>query len=281
MSGGTLDTALADVRRTLRVLRQYVRIGWIRKSQFRLEFVNQVLMDVVFYVSFVLTFEFLFSMEGGGDGVLTLAGWTHAETRLYLGFAFITDAVMMTFLGQMWHFGADLKDGKLDPFRTKPGSTAFLYLFQRFSPEGLTNLVIACGWLAFAFAGLEPGAIDPLRLLWALPLGLLSLAWVRVFLSIVSATFELYILNSDLGHLVSHITSHLSERPLDVYPGPLQRFLQFVFPVAATAWYPASLVLGKLDPLFAALYPLVLLAFGWAVLALFRRGLGRYESAMG
>ncbi|MEC8493975.1 MAG: hypothetical protein VXZ39_03580, partial [Planctomycetota bacterium] len=86
----------------------------MRKSQFRWEFLNQVLMDVCFYVSFVLTFDILYGL--GADGArLTLAGWDHASMRVYLGFAFVADALAMTFLGQQWHFGADLKNGHLDP----------------------------------------------------------------------------------------------------------------------------------------------------------------------
>ena len=92
------------------MLRGYVRIGFVRKSQFRWEFVNQVLMDVCFYVSFVLTFDILYGL--GSDGArLSLAGWDHASMRVYLGFGFVADALAMTFLGQQWHFGADLKNG--------------------------------------------------------------------------------------------------------------------------------------------------------------------------
>jgi len=263
------------IPRGARVLAQYVRIGWIRKSQFRWEFFNQVLMDVVFYASFILTFEFIYGLDEG----LTLAGWTRPEVRVYLGMAFIADAIWMTFLGQQWHFGADLKDGKLDPFRVKPGSTAFLYFFQRFSPEGLTNLAIAGGWLVFALGGMasEPGAVQ----WWLLPAAVASIAWTQVVLAVAYSTTELYVLNSGVGHLFAHMLSSMAERPIDVYPPGIRRVLMFVVPLAGTCWYPASLVLGRLDLAFAAGYPAVLLAFGWVTSAVFRRGLRRYESAMG
>ncbi|MEL6907384.1 MAG: ABC-2 family transporter protein [Planctomycetota bacterium] len=275
---GALSRTLGTARRMLAIQRQYVRIGWIRKSQFRVEFINQVLMDCVFYVSFILTFEFLFELGGSGDAALDLGGWTRPEMRLYLGFAFVSDAVLMTLLGQQWHFGADLKDGKLDAFRTKPGPTAYLYFFQRFSPEGLTNLIIASGWLTYALVGLEPGSVAHG---WLLPLALLHTAFVQIFLVIGLACFELFVLHSGIGHLVSHIAGSLGERPLEVYPSALSRFLLFVLPVGATAWYPSSLLLGKLDLPFAAVYPLATVTFAWVAATVFRRGLRRYDSAMG
>ena len=153
------------VRWGLRVQLLYARLGFIRKSQFRWEFLNQVVMDLCFYVSFVLTFDILYGL--GADGALTLGGWTHAEMRVYLGMAFIADALMMTFLGQHWHFGQDLKNGSLDSFRVRPGPTAFLYFFQRFSPEGLTNLAMATGWLIYALVGIAPEQMSLLHLAWA------------------------------------------------------------------------------------------------------------------
>lgn len=269
----------------LRVMRGYVRIGMVRKSQFRWEFINQVVMDLLFYVSFVLTFQILYGLEGAdaGDGAsgLMLGGWNYAEMKVFLGMAFVADALMMTFIGQTWHFGTDLKNGSLDPFKVRPGPTAFLYMFQRFSPEGLMNLVIATGWLIYALVPLVPERIGALHLAWSLPLAIASIAWVRPFLSIAYNTIELWILDSGLGHVLSMIFTQIGERPLDVYPSLLRRAALFVIPVAGIAWYPASLVLGRLGPLAAFGYPLVLVAFGYGSAWLFKRGLRNYDSAMG
>ncbi|MDG1050233.1 MAG: ABC-2 family transporter protein [Planctomycetota bacterium] len=271
--------AASALRWGLAVERQYIRIGFVRKSQFRVEFVNQVLMDLCFYAAFILTFEILYGL--GGEGTLTLGGWSHEEMRVYMGMVFVADGLFMTFLGQQWHFGQDLKDGNLDAFRVRPGSPAFLYFFQRFSPEGMTNLAFGLGWLIFALAGVMPELVDPADLAWALPAAVAVIAWSQVFLMLAYNVTEFWLLNSDVGHLVSMLVSNFGERPLEVYPGALARVLKFVVPVAGMAWYPASLVLGRLELGFALGYPLVLAAFALVVLGLFRRGMRRYESAMG
>lgn len=272
--------ALAGVRWGLRVLGRYVRIGFIRKSQFRWEFINQVVMDLCFYVSFVLTFRILYGL--GPEGGLSLAGWSYPEMKVYLGMVFFADALMMTFLGQQWHFGADLKDGGLDMYRVRPGSTAFLYFFQRFSPEGLTNLLIAVGWLAYSLASAaREGLIDPTSLLWTLPLAVVVIAWSQVFLTMAYNILEFWVLHSGVGHMAEVVVSNAGERPLEIYPSAVTRVLQFVLPVAGLTWFPASLVLGRLEVAFVLGYPVLLLAFGGAMGWLFRRGMRRYESAMG
>ena len=270
----------------LRVLRGYGRIGWVRKSQFRWEFVNQVVMDVLFYISFVLTFKMLYGLgEGTETGTLNLAGWSYAEMKIYLGMAFVGDALMMTFLGQQWHFGSDLKNGALDSFRVRPGPTAFLYFFQRFSPEGLTNLLIASGWLIYAISGVvgfgPEAQVSWLHLAWTLPCAMIVIAWSQVFMMLAFNMVELWLMHSDLGHLSSMLFNSLSERPLDVYPSGMQRFLTFVMPVAGLTWYPASLILGKLGPAMIVGFPLIMLVFAWLVARVFRSGLRRYDSAMG
>lgn len=286
MIGASAFESLRErVRWGFRVQGRLIQIGFVRKSQFRWEFLNQVVMDLLFYISFILTFDILYGLGGSGEegavGALTLGGWTHTEMRIYLGMVFLADSVTMTFLGQHWHFGEDLKNGKLDSFRVRPGGVAYLYFFQRFSPEGLTNMALGAGWLVYALSAVVPGEVGLGQLAWALPCALVVIAWSQVFLMLSYNLCELWLLNSDLGHLMSMFMSNFGERPLDVYPKGIARFLMFVVPVAGIAWYPASLLLGRLDLAFALLYPLVLIAFAFVVMRLFRRGMRRYESALG
>ena len=118
-------------------------------------------------------------------------------------------------------------------------------------------------------------------MLWSLPCAVAVIAWSQVFLMLSYNVVEFWLLNSDVGHLVSMLLSNFGERPLEVYPSAIGRLLKFVLPVAGMAWFPASLVLGRLDAGFALAYPFLLLGFAVVVLRIFRRGLRRYESAMG
>lgn len=247
----------------------------VRKSQFRVEFLNQVLMDVLFYASHLLVFEILFDFEQG----LSIAGWSHAEMRVFLGMVFVHDAFMMTWLGQGWHFGEDLKNGKLDPFRIRPAPTVFLYFFQRFSPEGIMNFAIACAILAWGLSAPEL-SISP----WILPLALWGFAiafFAQTVLTVLYATAEFWFLNSDLARTFSEVFGSLGSRPIDIYNRRVRTFFLLLVPIGFLAWLPASLMLGRIGLLAGLLHTAWIAAVGLGVFRLWNRGFRRYESALG
>jgi len=260
------------VRHYLGVGRQFVRIGVIRKSQFRLEFFTQVLMDCFWYLSHVLTFEILFLHTE------EIAGWSVAEVRVFLGFVFAADSFLMVWLGQAWHFGRELKDGKLDSVRVRPIAPVFLYFFQRFSLEGAVNMAIALAYLLFAVGRSPVGftGTSAVMLAWGLALAW----WGRVVLTVLLACTEFRALNSGLSNLGHEVLSAGSDRPLDIYGRRLRGFLLLALPLGALAHLPASMVLGRCGWLAAAAYSAWLLLLGTGVLKLWERGFRRYESAM-
>jgi ABC-2 type transport system permease protein len=263
------------VRKVLRIAWQLVRIGVVRKSQFRFEFLNQVLMDVMFYASHLLVFEILFGFEEG----LSIAGWSHAETRVFLGMVFVHDAFMMTCLGQSWHFGEDLKDGKLDTFRVRPAPTVFLYFFQRFSPEGLMNMAIASTILLWGLSSPELSVSPwlPLLALWAIAIAFFA----QTVVAVLYACAEFWFLNSDLGRTFSEVFGSIGSRPLDIYNRRVRMFFVLLVPIGFLAWLPASLMLGRIGPGAGLLHTAWIVAVGLLVFRLWNRGFRRYESAMG
>jgi ABC-2 type transport system permease protein len=258
----------------LRVQRQYTRIGFVRKSQFRWEFVNQVVMDCLYYASFLLTFQILYGLQDG----LSLAGWSRDDIRVFLGMAFVTDAFMMAFMGQVWHFGEDLKAGNLDAFRLRPGPVWYTYSFQRFSPEGLTNALVAGSILAWGLW--RHPAVGVLEL--ALVPFVLGVAFVaQAALLIFFQALEYWVVNADLARFFSNVFSQIGDRPLDVYPRGMKRFLVWCLPLGAIAWFPAGVVVGRHGWGFTLVYTAVVLLFAWLTARLFQAGMRRYESALG
>jgi ABC-2 type transport system permease protein len=258
------------LRRHLRLAGQFVRIGVIRKAQFRVEFFSQVLMDAVWYAAHLLVFEILFLHTP------QIAGWSLDEVRVFLGFVFVADAFMMMWLGQAWLFGRELKDGKLDPVRVRPVSPVFLYFFQRFSLEACFNMLLAGGYLVYALASRGGGPWSWLALPWALALAF----WSRTAITVLFSIVEFHVLHSDLSHFAHEAFMAGADRPLDVFTRRIRAFLLYVVPVGAMTYVPAALVLGRVGPLAGLLHTAWMVAFGLAVFAWWRRGFARYESAM-
>jgi ABC-type uncharacterized transport system permease subunit len=270
-SGRGLRAAVHEVRRHARIARQFARIGVLRKSQFRVEFVSQVVMDCLWYATKIGVFEVLFQYAR------EIAGWTASEVRVFLGFLFVADSFMMMWLGQKWRFGRELKDGKLDPLRVRPASPAFLYFFQQFSLEAAFNMTVAFGYLGFGLW--HGGFLDPM-LVVLLPLGV-ALAWLGItVMSVFFSIAELWFVNSDLGTVLHQGFDNAIVNPLDVFTARIRLFLLYFVPMGVMTYVPASLVLGRMSLLAALGHAAWMLGFGWLTFRAWRWSFRRYESAM-
>lgn len=257
----------------LRIAAQLVRIGVRRKSQFRVEFWSQVLMDCCWYGAHVAVFEVLYSHVGD------VAGWSREEFRVLLAFLFVSDAFMMIWLAQMWRFSRDLKDGKLDPFRVRPAAPLFLYAFQQFSVEGCVNMAIALAYLGFAIGRaiehVTPGVVA------LTGLAILLSWWVRTIMVTVIGIVDLWMLGSDAGRFLHDVLHAASDRPVDIFGARIRAFLLYVIPVGALTSLPAGIVLGRHGPLESVLEVAWLVVLGFLVIAAWNASFRRYESAMG
>jgi ABC-type uncharacterized transport system permease subunit len=258
--------------RYVQVLLQLARVGVVRKSQLQAEFWFQVVMDCLWYASHIAVFEVLYSHAPD------IAGWDLAAFRVLLGFLFDSDAFMMIWLGQMWRFGRDLKDGKLDPYRVRPGATFFLYAFQQFSVEGCVNMGVAVAYLAYAIGVAVPALTASVVALTGVAV-LLSF-WARIVIVALFSLLELYLLGSDAGRFLHDLFHATTDRPIDIFGARTRLFLLYIVPMGALTQIPASLVLqryGVLEALGAVAW---LFALGAGVLVAWHRGFRRYESAM-
>lgn len=251
---------------------EFARIGVVRKTQFRVEFLGQVVMDAMWYLVHIATFEILFEHRE------SIAGWSREEVRVFLGFLFISDAFWMMWLGQSWHFGAELKNGVLDTVRMRPGSPIFLYFFQRFSLEAVVNAMMAWTWLVVAMWNFNGGfgLADLGWLVWATALAF----WARTVLSVLFTISEFYLVNSDLSNVAWEVSMTMADRPVDVFPLRYRQFLTSVVPVAGLSTLPAAMVLGRMSWLEALGHSAWIFVLGLLIFRLWRRSFRTYASGM-
>jgi len=185
----------------------------------------------------------------------------------------------MIWLGQMWRFGRDLKDGKLDPFRVRPASALFLYAFQLFSLEGCVNMAMALGYLGYAVTR-ALGELTPAVLL-STGFGILLCFWVRTTVVVLFSVLEFWLLGSDAARFIHEAFHAASDRPVDIFGARMRTFLLYLVPVGALSQVPAAIVLGRYHLLEAAGAAAWLVALGLLVFAGWNRSFRRYESALG
>lgn len=264
---------LQAAKHHLQIALQLARVGVVRKSQLQLEFWCQVIMDCFWYASHIGVFEVLYTHTGD------IAGWDREEFRVLLAFLFVSDAFMMIWLGQMWRFGRDLKDGKLDPFRVRPASSLFLYAFQQFSLEGCVNMSVALCYLGYAVSCAVP--VVTLATLAIVLCGILIAFWARMVVLTIFSLFELYMTGSDASFFMHEFLFSAGDRPADIFGARVRLFLLYVVPIGALSQVPAGIVLGHYDLLEALTAGAWLFTLGVLVFAAWNRGFRRYESAMG
>ena len=251
---------------------QFARVGVVRKSQLQAEFWFQVVMDCVWYGSHVAVFEVLFLHAP------SIAGWAREDFRVLLAFLFVSDAFMMIWLGQMWRFGRDLKEGKLDPVRVRPGATFFLYAFQLFSLEGCLNMAIALGYLGYAIVLAVPVTAGTV---WLSVAAVLLCCWARTLVGVLFSLFEIHFVGSDATRLFQETLHATADRPLDIFGARVRAFLTYIVPMGALTPLPAGLVLRRYETVEACLIVAWVGALGVALLYAWHRSFRRYESAMG
>jgi ABC-type uncharacterized transport system permease subunit len=232
-----------------------------------------VVMDCFWYAAHVSVFEVLYAHTGD------IAGWKREEFRVLLGFLFVSDAFMMIWLGQLWRFGRDVKDGAIDPYRVRPASTFVLYGFGQFSPEGCVNMLFAFGYLVYGIGVARPDAGLMVVVLTVLAIGV-SL-WARIVLAALFALLDLRFVGSELGRFLRETLGAVHDRPIDLFERRTRLFLLYVVPLGALTQVPASLVLGHYDLVEGAAAVTWLGIVGALLIAGFGRALRRYESAMG
>lgn len=268
-----MKLALASLLQHLRIAVQLARIGVVRKSQFKLEFWCQVVMDCIWYAAHVGVFEVLYAHTP------SIAGWDRSAFRVLLGFVFVSDAFQMIWLAQMWRVGRDLKDGKLDPYRVRPAAALFLYGFSLFSLEACVNMVVATSYLVYAVDRALP-RVGVTTVLLVLLASLLSF-WVRCLVIALFSALELRFIGSDISRFLQDILHSASDRPADIFERRIRTFLLYIVPVGALASVPAQLVLGRYTLLEGVLACSWLIALGVFVFNFWSRGFRRYESALG
>jgi ABC-2 type transport system permease protein len=264
---------LSVIAQHWRIAVQLARIGLVRKSQFRVELLSQIVMDTFWYGAHVATFEVFYTHTP------TIAGWSREAFRVLLAYLFVSDAIMMIWLSASWRFGRDLKAGELDYYRTRPASILFTYMFQYFSVEGCVNMLMAGSYLVYAIAQATPAFTAELciRALVAL---LLSF-WVRVVITTMFAIPELWFVGSDASAFFRDLFHSAADRPVDIFAARTRGFLLYVVPIGALSQLPAAIALGRYTPFESLLSVAWLVALGLALFALWAWSFRRYESAMG
>jgi ABC-2 type transport system permease protein len=258
-------------RRYVRILAICWRAAVAEQLEYRADLVAKTLMSAFWLAWAALGVSVYFRFAGD------ISGWTYGEVLVVVGLFFALNGTRQAFLEpNLERLGDGVRLGTLDHLLTRPVDSQLLVSLRHVDMHNLVDPVLGLvlvttgvvvsgrsvtvgGLAGFALLG-----VAALVLLYSLVLGLMCLSVLLVGAEELST--------------VSFSVVELSRFPVQAYRKPLQTLL-VVVPVAFLTTLPAEALLGRLEPVWLLVSPVVALAALAAASVGWRRVLRRYTGA--
>ncbi|TAL56837.1 MAG: hypothetical protein EPN86_02445 [Nanoarchaeota archaeon] len=250
-----------------------VKLNLAMQMIYRLDFILNVFVMMLFNFTFPFLTLLIYSNSPG------FPGWNASQILLFQGFAILVWGLEQMFLGNVsWELNRLIREGQLDRLLVNPSGPLFYLGATQLSLEMIPQVLLGVGIIIIAFfkLGLFPSLLAWLLLLLFLACGLLMM----ISLSIIQMAMVIrFVQIRRIGEL-TRIASLLGQYPANIYSKWLQAIVVGAVPFALIAFFPASVVLGKLENFP---YTAVIAAALFGVLAWlsWRSSLGKYTSAGG
>ncbi|MEQ8818858.1 MAG: ABC-2 family transporter protein [Sumerlaeia bacterium] len=260
------------IARYLRLYLAFVRFGFSRAMEFRVDFTFRIFMDLTFYAVQLGFWKLLYARFA------VIGGWTEPQILIFVAGYLFADAVTMTvFANNSWWFPIFINRGDLDYYLTRPVSPLFFLMTRDVAANSFVNLVIASGILIWALAVYpEPLGLAAIAGYVALIcVGVLIVAAVNFLLMI--PTFWLH--NSAGLREIFFQVHKYAEMPHQIFLPWMRRILLSVLPLAFLVSVPAHMLFDGYDALTLAHMAVVLVGTYAVLVGFWRMGLRAYASA--
>jgi ABC-2 type transport system permease protein len=255
----------------IEVYRVQIKNNFVREAVYRTNFLTAVTVDVIWIGVELSLFSVLYA------NVNTLGGWTQPQVFFFLGIFFASDALFTVFFQRnFWNFSDLVNKGELDILLTKPIHPLFLALSRSINLTASFNMVLGLAIsIRYADAAGFKGGLHWLEVGVWLIVGLIAALLLRF-------TFSIWVFWTDRSWALSRMYYQFfafATKPDTIYPKAIRYLILTALPFAFIGSVPARALLYGLKPyeygsLFSVLFIFFLLnSFLW------KRGLGRYQSA--
>ncbi|MBP9706852.1 MAG: ABC-2 family transporter protein [Oligoflexales bacterium] len=252
------------------IYKQFLTINVAAASQFRLNFVLLILMDMIAYTSSLLLVDFIYKH------VEQIGIWQRNEFMFFISFMLVVDHLHMTFVSEnFWNFAYDIRTGRFDFNLLKPVSSIFISFFYYIRPASL--LVLPFPWACLIYFGLQS---DLSHMAWvSLPfLIVLSLGfWVCFEILLSISTFWLI-----EGYGINFLRVQLqqiSRWPDFSFSHLVRKFFILFIPVLVVGSFPVRFLLDQRAWMYIVYMLAGLLVLVFLIRRLWGVGLKYYESA--
>jgi len=227
-----------------------------RALTYRLNFVLSMVITFCFNAFFPLVTLLVYRAGA------SFPGWNIYEVLLMQSvFTLSNGLAQIMFSGVLWTTMQHIREGSFEIVLLRPVNPLFFLIASNFDP-GSAGLIIGGGVL-FAFSLAHTGIVS----LAAVPQFLLLFAGGFAVMAglqmIMAATSFKWVGNSRIPEIFDSIMT-FGKYPVTIFPQAVKSIATFIIPVGMIGFFPASALLGRLEPaaLFAVLPCVLFMFFG-------------------
>lgn len=259
-----------ELKHYLSVYKMFVYTSSAQAMSFRTSFVLMIFMDIFFFLSALLTVDFIY------DHVAQIGAWRREQLMFFISFMLCVDHLHMLLLSHsFWRFSDDLKSGDLDYTLLRPMSSIFIVFFRYFKPSSIFNTFTTGG--ALIYFALK---LDFTWTQWAMLPFLIVLAFVLLALLEFIISCAMFWLVEGLGiNFLRMQMQSVSRWPDFIYSYYTKKFLTFVVPVLLIGSGPVHFLFDPSNWHWIASMFVACIGCYYFLHFLWNKGLTHYDSA--
>lgn len=227
--------------RYLRLLGIFYQYSFQSELEYRTKFFANVFMSMFSLLSALLSVAVFFSHTD------KIGDWTWPEVlmvvALYTLFSGIMEAILRPNVGAVLD---QIRDGTFDFILLKPVNVQFIASLRTIIFWHLTDVVIGLGLIVYALAQMH--IVPTLGQLATFLVMLLSATAIVYSIWLMMVSLAFWFVRLDNFTELFYAFYQAGRYPVTIYRGVVRALLTFIVPIAFVTTFPASALLGRLDP---------------------------------
>jgi len=242
------------MKRYLAIYIECIKTAMARALTYRLNFVLSLFITIGYNALFPLV-SILIYRSGA-----SFPGWNFYEVLLMQSIFILSQGfASIMFNNVLWTTMFHIREGSFEIVLLKPLNPLFFLIASNFDPESV-GLIIG-GIVLFVFSLLQTEVTSLTAILQFLLLFSAGFAVMAGMNMIMAATSFKWVGNSRIPEIFDTILS-FGKYPITIFPVIIKGFATYIIPVGMIGFYPASALLGRIEPsVLFAIIPCMLFMF--------------------
>jgi ABC-2 type transport system permease protein len=227
--------------RYLKLLSIFYKYSILKELEYRVNFLSNAVMSV-FWLAWGIIGVSVFFLHRN-----TMGDWTFPEVLMVIGLFTFFNGVMESFLRP--NVGAvieQIRDGTFDFVLTKPLNAQFISSLRNLVVWRLVDVVIGIGIIIYALGQLH--VAPTLAQIGFFVLMLVSGIVIVYSIWLVMVSFAFWFVKIDNITELFYAFYEAGRYPVTIYRGIVRVLLTYIVPIAFITTFPASALLGRIDP---------------------------------